>query len=177
MRNKNDETLIELIKYGDERAFGTLVKRYLPGALSYADRFVGTSSDEIVQESFIKMWKSVGTFNSEKAKVKTWFYTILTNSCYTYLKKVKRYKYEELDEEKIISTENIEKMLIQKEENKYLQHKIMLLNKMEQQVIILKYFEEKSNQETADLIGKSLKSVESLLRRGRNKLYTMCKGS
>lgn len=43
---------------------------------------------DIVQETFIKVWKHLGSFNPE-FKFSTWLYKIAANQCYDILKTAK----------------------------------------------------------------------------------------
>jgi RNA polymerase sigma-70 factor, ECF subfamily len=173
MLNKTDEQLMLLIKDGNERAFGILVKRYLPKALFYTDRIIGINSDDIVQDSFLAVWKNAYSFNQDKALFKTWFYTILKHKCYNNIKKEKSFKTTNIEnfEDLIQSTDqSIEEKLIIKQENNTLQKNIKNLNKREQEVINLRYFEEKSNKETSLIMQSSVQAIETLLHRAKAKL-------
>ena len=66
---KMDEGLMLLVAKGDEKAFGVIVKRYLPKALSYAGKFMELDPDEITQETFVRMWKYAPLWNSSKGNL------------------------------------------------------------------------------------------------------------
>ena len=46
-------------------------------------------ADDIVQDTFVKVWKSLNNFRSE-SNLYTWIYRIATNEALTFLKKKKR---------------------------------------------------------------------------------------
>ncbi len=171
MKNQTDEYLMSLIIGGDEGAFGILVKRYLSKALLFADNYVGSYSEDIVQEVFIKIWKNAYRFNPEKAQFNTWFYTILTNSCYSKAKKENRIKTVEIVDNLTDSGESIEKILIDKQVNKNLRLAMLKLSKREQEVLMLRYFSEYSNKDTAEIMKTTVKAIETLLIRSRKKLH------
>lgn len=77
------EELMERIRYDDTRLFTEIVRRYQNYAYSLAYRVLKNSGDaeEIVQESFIRVWKSRGKYRRE-IKFTTWFYKIVVNLCY-----------------------------------------------------------------------------------------------
>jgi RNA polymerase sigma-70 factor (ECF subfamily) len=173
MLNKTDEQLMLLIQNEDTRAFGILVKRYLSKVLAYADNMVGSASDDIVQETFESIWKSAHTFNPQKAKFSTWLYTILNNKCYNYVKKeysIQREDFDNIADTLISEHKSAEESLIDKQHSDNINNLIKDLNPREQQAIILRYFEEKSNQETATIMNTSIKAIETLLNRARKKL-------
>ncbi len=176
MKDRKDEELMVLVAKGNEEAFGVIVRRYLPVALSYTSKFFGAKSheDEIVQDTFVKMWKYAAKWSASKGSVKTWFYSILSSTCCTYAKK---HKHHFISEELINFPDGncgIEDMLMQKQEDAFVRKKIGYLNEREQQVIMLTYFEGYSNQHTAEIMGTSVSGVETLLVRTRKKLRKFC---
>ena len=175
MENRTDEELMVLVAKGDEEAFGVIVRRFLPKAISYTGKFFGTTmdSDEIIQDTFVRMWKYAIKWKPSKGKVKTWFYGILSNMCYTYAKKNKHHLNSD-DIKNIDDDSDIEAMLVKKQECFYVRDKVKRLNEREQQVIILTYFEEYSNRRTADIMGTTVKAVETLLTRTKRKLRKFC---
>ena len=172
MLNKTDEQLMLLIQNEDERAFGILVKRYLPKALSYAQRLIGTDPEDLVQETFVKAWKNAYKFNSEKALFTTWFFTILKNECYSYLKKHKNIRLDNIDDVPDLQSDTKSAIdnIIDLENNKELNDTINNLNQREKEVILLRYFKELSNKETAKIMNSSIKAIETLLNRAKKKL-------
>jgi len=176
VENRTDEELMELVAKGDEEAFGVIVKKYLPVAISYTTKFFGAkfNEDEIIQDTFVKMWKYATKWNASKGKVKTWFYSILSSTCCTYAKKHRRHFV--CEEMRNLSDDNcnVESMLMQKQERAFVREKISNLNEREQQVIMLTYFEGHSNQHTAEIMGITVSAVETLLVRTRKKLRKSC---
>jgi len=160
-----------LVANGDEDAFGTIVKKYLPKALSYAGRFIGVDPEEVAQETFVRMWKYAPLWDASKGNLTTWFYSVLSNVCYTCLKK-KRSKRGEVELKGDFPREgyDIEEILIQKQRESRIRETIAYLNEREQRIIILKYFEGHSDKDIATIMGTTVKAVETLLVRTRKKL-------
>jgi RNA polymerase sigma-70 factor, ECF subfamily len=74
-------------------AFEMLVSRYQREFLRKALRITHNKEDaqDIVQDTFVKIYKYAHKFkHQEGATFKSWAYTILTNTCFTYCKKKKR---------------------------------------------------------------------------------------
>jgi RNA polymerase sigma-70 factor (ECF subfamily) len=95
MKNKpvleNLEQCITGAKSGDIKAFEAIVSYYQSYVYAIAYRFLYNKEDaeEIVQESFIRVWKSIATFD-EECKFTTWLYRIVVNLCYDKAKSEKR---------------------------------------------------------------------------------------
>ena len=71
--------------------FRELVTRSSPYAFSLAFRILNDEelSKDAVQESMIKVWKKLGSFDSRN-NYKTWLYRIVVHTCLDYLRKNKR---------------------------------------------------------------------------------------
>lgn len=84
----NDIELALKAKNGDDAAFSELMQRHYKGILNFVYRFTGgsSSSEDITQEVFLRVYKSIGKYEPE-AKFTTWLYKIATNLCLTKLKK------------------------------------------------------------------------------------------
>jgi RNA polymerase sigma-70 factor (ECF subfamily) len=173
MLTKTDEQLMLLIQNGNQQAFGILVKRYLPKAVAYCDNIVKSAADDIVQDSFLKAWEYSNSFNANKASFKTWFYTILNNNCYNYIKKHNKHIYEDYEEHKETIESNdisVEQKLINKENDHKLKKSLKHLNKREQEAITYRYINGLSNKQTALKMNSTIKAIETLLNRAKTKL-------
>ncbi len=79
--------MIEEAKAGSTRAFGMIVDQYQPFSYRVAFRIIGKTqeAEDIVQESFISLWKNFGRYRAE-VKLTTWLYRIIVNKCLDYFK-------------------------------------------------------------------------------------------
>nr|WP_233218678.1 sigma-70 family RNA polymerase sigma factor [Deinococcus arcticus] len=70
----------------DEAAFEALVRRHAAGVHRLAASMVGPgAADDVVQEVFISLHRSLKTFRGE-AKFSTWLHRVTLNACYGALK-------------------------------------------------------------------------------------------
>ncbi|MGI8610313.1 MAG: RNA polymerase sigma factor [Candidatus Dormibacteria bacterium] len=65
----------------DSRWFEALVEDHTGLAYSVALRVVGDPSvaEDVVQESFLSVWRQAGTFDSRRGSVRTWLLTVVRN--------------------------------------------------------------------------------------------------
>ena len=72
--------IIKEVKSGNKTAFKNLVEEYQEYAFRMAFRILSNEEDakDVVQDSFIKIWKSVNSFDA-KLKFTTWMYKIVIN--------------------------------------------------------------------------------------------------
>jgi RNA polymerase sigma-70 factor (ECF subfamily) len=76
-----DEDLISLAETGDPQAFATLYDRHARAAYSLAYRMMGEkhSAEDLLQDAFLKVWRSAESYRSERGSVRTWILSIVHN--------------------------------------------------------------------------------------------------
>ena len=101
------EKLIEQIKRGNLKAFKNLVEQNQKYAFQLAFRILCEEEEakDVVQESFIKIWKNIENYNS-KVKFKSWMYKIVTNSAIDRLRAIKKVNIVKIED----VSEKLEKM-------------------------------------------------------------------
>jgi len=92
------QEIIECIRNGDRTAFRKLVTMYQQPAYRLAFRILGNEEEarDAVQESFIKIWQKIETFDM-KEKFSTWLNKIVANSAIDRMRQIKRHKLVNLD--------------------------------------------------------------------------------
>lgn len=80
-----DQALVERVQQGDKKAFNLLVTRYQNKLAGLLTRYVPRNDiPDVVQESFIKAYRSLDSFRGESAFY-TWLYRIAVNTAKNYL--------------------------------------------------------------------------------------------
>ncbi len=80
-----DQELVEKAQQGDKKAFNLLVVRYQNRVAGLLTRYVSRDDiPDIVQESFIKAYRSLASFRGESAFY-TWLYRIAVNTAKNHL--------------------------------------------------------------------------------------------
>jgi RNA polymerase sigma-70 factor, ECF subfamily len=76
-----DEDLISLVVDGDARAFALLYDRHSRAAYSLAYRLTNgrQAAEDLLQEAFIKVWRSAGSYRAGRGGVRTWILSIIRN--------------------------------------------------------------------------------------------------
>ncbi|MEO6348140.1 MAG: sigma-70 family RNA polymerase sigma factor, partial [Aquaticitalea sp.] len=87
----NDEYIITKILDGDAKAFAVLVDRYKDLVFTLAIRMLKhrEEAEEVSQDTFIKVYKSLGNFKGD-SKFSTWIYKVTYYTCLDRIKKNKR---------------------------------------------------------------------------------------
>jgi RNA polymerase sigma-70 factor (ECF subfamily) len=75
---------------GDTGAFAVLVERYLSAVYKFAYYYIRDpmEAEDIAQETFIRAWKHLKKFDTEK-NFKTWLFAIAKNASLDFIKKKK----------------------------------------------------------------------------------------
>jgi RNA polymerase sigma-70 factor, ECF subfamily len=86
------EVLLEMVNKKDARAFNLMYDMYSKSLFSIISNIVKETSDaeDVLQETFIKIWKNVATYDPSKGRFYTWILNIARN---TALDKVKSKSY------------------------------------------------------------------------------------
>lgn len=166
----DDKELIEKILNEDEQAFSLLVKKYLKPIYNFLNQLIFDKSvlDDLTQETFIKVWKNIHRFDQNK-KFKTWLFTIAKNTAYDYMKKKKTIPFSIfLNEEGESALENVpdnqilpDKLLESEDVQKNFAEKIEGLALDFQIILKLRYKEDFSLQEIADILNIPYNTVKS----------------
>ena len=72
---------MSLVNEGDAKAFAALYDRHGRAAYSLAYRMMGEKqeAEDVVQEAFIKVWRSAGGYRVGRGNVRTWILSIVHN--------------------------------------------------------------------------------------------------
>ena len=175
----SDEILIEKVKSSDNSAFEKLVKKYEKKIYNLAFRLTGKSEDasDILQETFLKAYHSLGDFRGE-ANFSTWLYRIALNIALMKKRKEKGKIFEPI-ESKLFTPEgeltkeipdwsnNPEAEIENKELRKILTETLSSLPDDYRTVLILRDIQGLSNKEVSEILKISIPAVKSRLHRAR----------
>ncbi|HAT52177.1 MAG: RNA polymerase sigma factor RpoE [Betaproteobacteria bacterium] len=83
---EKDHSLVQRVQRGDKVAFEMLFTKYQRRVSRLVSRFVRSDAEveDIVQESFIKAYRALGSFRGDSAFY-TWLYRIAVNTAKNYL--------------------------------------------------------------------------------------------
>ncbi|MEO8148594.1 MAG: RNA polymerase sigma factor [Bacteroidia bacterium] len=178
--NIEDEKLLLKRIADDPQQFSIIFDRFYKMIFGYIIRRTGDYdvARDVASETFLKAYLNISKFNYKGISVSSWLYRIATNEMNMFFRKNK-YRPVSLDDlventpfdyADPLST-NEEKSRI---ENEMRQHKdfaqvqqhLKHLKTKYQEVIALKYFEQKSIREISEILDKNEGTVKSLLSRG-----------
>ena len=172
----NDNEIISKVLSGDHQAYAGLVNRYQNYVFTLTLRMVKNREDaeEVAQDVFIKAYKYLADFRGA-SKFTTWLYTIVNNTCISFLRK-KKLDIHSLDNEKVFeAADSLDSgmranMVEQKSKLAMVNDAINLLNPDDAQIITLFYKAEQSLEETAEILGVETNAAKVRLHRARTRL-------
>jgi len=178
-----DHELIEAAKGGDNRAFSALVRRYEDTVYRFSLKVCQDpeKASETLQDTFINVFRKLHTFDG-RSKFSTWLYTIVTNNCLMKRRRRKRDLMEEsleaFDEgpggdhkdghPSLARWEHTPAhAVLETELRTVLEEAIQALPPDYRVVFVLRDMEQKTTEETAEIVGISVEAAKSRLRRAR----------
>lgn len=88
----DEACLLAQIAVGDRAAFRALYARYSRPLFSLAVRMTGDpgAAEELLQDVFLKIWRSAARFDARKSRPFTWAITITRRTCIDHLRRHRR---------------------------------------------------------------------------------------
>jgi len=175
----DEKAVIERCKNGDLSAFDQLLRLHEKQAYNLAYRLTQNYDDanDIMQEAFIRVYNSIGSFRGD-AHFSTWLYRVITN---VYLDQRKREKnrahasleeYIELDDSTVSRqvqdpAPRPDDLLEEKERSEAIEKAIGTLPDYQRAMLILYHLQGCSYEEISRILGMPLGTVKSRLNRAR----------
>ena len=172
----NDNEIISKVLSGDHQAYAGLVNRYQNYVFTLTLRIVKNREDaeEVAQDVFIKAYRYLADFKGA-SRFTTWLYTIVNNTCISFLRK-KKLDIHSLDNEKVFEVADSQdsgmraNLVEQKSKLAMVNNAISLLSGDDAQIITLYYKAEQSLEETAQVLGIEVNTAKVRLHRARTRL-------
>jgi len=181
MHAVDDNTIISQVLKGDTEAFGLIVKRYERPIFNLMYRTTGSTEEaaDLSQETFIKAYNKIWLFKPDRAFF-PWLYTIGVNLARDYVRRKKPDNYS-LEEDNdhgnpdkhhpVYDYDPADNLDIQK-----LFEALAGLPIDYREAIILRYREDLSTKEIAEVLQLSVSGVKMRIHRGLVKLRELISG-
>jgi len=175
---ETDERFVQAVLAGDRDAFAILVERYKRGISNFIGASVRSSADvaDLSQETFLRAYAHLGTFNPSLGKFSTWVYHIARNVVRTHLgKSQRRPQTAEIGDERTLenmlsdTSADADPMggLLRVEAETEVRTALAELPERTRTVLALRYYDNMDYQTIATTMGLSLGNVKTLIHRGK----------
>ncbi|WP_159521856.1 RNA polymerase sigma factor [Sunxiuqinia indica] len=169
-----DDLYIKKVLNGDTEGFRYFITNYKDLAFTVAISVVKDEfwAEEVVQESFIKVFKNLKSFK-RRSSFKTWFYRIVINEAFQRIRNEKKehfYTDNFFDQE---PTEENFAGLSAEEQIVLVQESLKRLSPKESLVLRLFYLEEQDTKTVSEETGWSESNIRVILHRGRKNMLAI----
>ena len=159
-----DVKIIHRILHGEKDLYAVLMEKYHNELFSYTYNLVGQvqTTEDLLQEIFLKLYRKLNKYNDKKASFRTWMYRIAHNDVINYLKSSKVHMHasniEEIDV--LRDDEDIEEDLVREEKiNLIIQAIEKRLKKKHRDIMYLHYFSGLSVKEVSEVLNIPDKTI------------------
>lgn len=175
---QSDEALVRLVRSGEREMFSVLVDRYKRGITSFISAAVRGSAEsaDLAQETFLRAYAHLGTFNPALGKFSTWLYHIARNVVRTQLaRSQRRPATQELPADRTLENTLPDLShegdpaagVLRLEAERDLRAAMAELPERTRTVLALRYYSNMEYQTIASTLGLSLGNVKTLIHRGK----------
>ncbi len=173
IQKEEERELIERSREGDAQAFMRLVSGYQDRLYRKAYSLLGNEDDaqDTLQEALISAYRALPRFRGESG-IYTWLYRILINKCRDFQRSTKNSRLDSLETGIPVSDDRVtvEKNVELSEESSVLIDAVNSLEKKYRQILLMRYYDDLSYQEIAEVTGLNIGTVKSRLFKGRELL-------
>lgn len=174
---KADLELIEEVKHGNKPAFSELVMRYQKKMMRIAYRLTRdlNEAEDVVQESFIKAFQKLETFEG-RASFKSWLYQITLNTAKNKIRSTSRISVG-TEGMSIGVNETMNFDLAEKDVRESLRTEIDKLPQRQRLALTLRVFDDLSFREIAEIMQCPYDTAKANYRHALMKLKSKMKGN
>ncbi|WP_136479953.1 RNA polymerase sigma factor [Cognatitamlana onchidii] len=165
-----EKQIVSLLQDGDKKAISLLYENYADSLYGVIQKIITDedTAQDVLQETFVKIWRYAKKYDSSKAKLFTWLYRIAYNTAIDKVRSQKNKTGNEVQIEtsavyKITSTELNQDVMDIKKHLKSLDEKYQI-------VIDALFFEGMTQQEASDELNIPLGTIKSRLKIGLREL-------
>lgn len=166
---EDDTSLVVRLQKRDPNALAELYDRYGRVTFSLILRVVrdGGIAEDLVQETFLRVWNRVHGFDAQKGSIGPWLLAVARNRAIDYLRSSggrerNAVEFEETDHPALYC--DMEKDILSSDNARRVKSAVEKLSANHRQVIELAYFEGLSQTEMAERMGQPLGTVKTWVR-------------
>jgi RNA polymerase sigma factor (sigma-70 family) len=168
----SDEALIALVARGDEEALGALYDRYDRAAYGLAVRILRDRAlaEDAVQEAFLAVWRSAGSFSADRAKPSTWILTLVHRRAVDLVRREERRRADPIDDVAHPAGEATDEEAALRSQRRAVQEALRRLPDEQREALELAYYGGFSQSELAERLGQPLGTIKSRMFTGLARL-------
>ena len=174
--------MLDRISRGESTALKALYDRCAPRALAVAQRILGSrgEAEEVVQETFIQVWRQAASFDAARGGAMAWVMTIARSRAIDRLRARAASDRAEAQLPETVEPAATPAPLEVAEQRQLREHVLRALAELpaeQRSVLELAYYQGLSQSEIAARLGSPLGTVKTRARLGLARLTTLLEGS
>ncbi len=173
MTDLTDEQIVDAVLAGDTDAFAVLVSRYTARYARFAVRMLGNREDgeEALQDAFVRAYRSLDK-RDRNSSFGPWFHSILLNQCRTTAtRRANRLRLVVHDE--VALERAVADQAAVPGEGSEIETAIGKLDPSQREVFLMKYVEDMSYDEIAEVTGVGVSALKMRVKRAADRLREM----
>jgi RNA polymerase sigma factor (sigma-70 family) len=174
LNEEQDPDIALLARIGNREpgAIREIVARKLPRIVALASRMLGDrdEADDVAQEAFLRIWRIAPRWRTGEARFDTWLHRVTLNLCYDRLRKNREDPASDDLPEQADHAPLPDERLDAAATGSRIGEALQTLPARQREALVLQYYQDLSNTESAALMGVSVDALESLLARARRNL-------
>jgi RNA polymerase sigma-70 factor, ECF subfamily len=178
-----DEDLMGLAGEGQAGAFGIVFDRHGDAAFSLAYRMCGSRprAEDIVQESFVSLWRRASRYDRVRGSVRSWVLSVVHNQAIDSFRSENVRAARELRDEglaeRVPAAERTETEVERRDDAEHVRSALLELPPEQLRVIELAYFGGFTHTQIADMLELPAGTVKGRMRLGLSKLRLSLNGA
>lgn len=168
-----EEELIKKAQNGENQAFGQLYDQYVTRIYRFVFLKVTNRHDaeDLTHQIFLQAWQNIQSFQFRGFPLSSWLYKIAMNAVIDFYRTRKNEESIELiAEDAFAETPEFAKNIDQALELQTVKFALAKLEPDQQNVLVMKFIDELSNKEIAEIFGKSEGAVRVIQHRALKQL-------
>ena len=178
MSEQSDAQLVAEILGGDVESFGVLFQRYRDTCTRFAVRMLGSSSDadDVLQSAFMRAYRNLANCR-DPDRFGGWLYQIVVNECRTFASRQRRRELRFVPDPDLI-----DRAVAESEDDsagamtEKIEEALSKLPVEQREAFLLKYVEEMSYEEIAEVTGVGVSALKMRVKRACDGLRDLLEG-
>jgi RNA polymerase sigma factor (sigma-70 family) len=172
---RSDEALLEAVARADEDALGELYDRFGKPAYGLALRILKDASlaEDAVQEAFLQIWRSAGSYQPERAKASTWLLTFVHRRAVDLVRREERRRTVPAESAPEPSGAGPDETVVARSRGEIVRTALKGLPPDQREAIELAYYGGLTQSELAERLGQPLGTIKSRMFAGLQRLRVL----
>lgn len=168
-----EHTIIPLLREEDKQSIELIMEYYGDTLYGIALKMVGDTSqaEDVMQESFMKIWKNASKYDAKKARLFTWLLNIVRNTAIDKIRKRKNDQENSQRHQSHVSSDPIAEHF--RPECIDVKDKVESMEAKYKEVIEVLFFKGLTQREASDALNIPLGTVKTRLRIGLRQLRSV----